>query len=155
MAFTEDGGGFPFHCDDAKMLIGGSGKWATHFSYIGRPGFANNKIHIISNLLTDIDYLKKVIGKRPNNIFIIANTNAAYEADELKRSYPEIRIALHKTNNAKIVLIEPDKVWVSSADFGKTPKNQINSTIGLHSKTIHDKIISEKFQVMWNEALEI
>ncbi len=141
MTFTDDGAGFSFHCEDAKMLIGGSGTCATLFSYIGRPNHSNDEIHIITGLLSDIDYLKQIIGKRPSNIFIIAIVRALTEAHELKITFPEIRIALHKMNNAKIVLIAPDKVWVSSADFGKTPKKQCDSTIGLHSQDIHDRIV--------------
>jgi hypothetical protein len=57
--------------------------------------------------------------------------------------------------NAKIVLIAPDKVWVSCADFGKTPKKQRDSTIGLHSQDIHDRIVLDVFEKMWNDADEI
>ncbi len=45
MTFTDDGAGFSFHYKDAKMLIGGSGTWATHFSYIGRPTHSNDEIY--------------------------------------------------------------------------------------------------------------
>lgn len=71
----------------------------------------------------------------------------------LKRGFPEVRIALHGNNNAKVVLVAPDTVWVSSADFGKTAR--IESTVGLHSSALFNKTRESFFNRMWAEATEI
>ncbi|WP_143047720.1 hypothetical protein [Variovorax sp. YR266] len=60
--------------------------------------------------------------------------DAQREARMLKLRFPEVRIALHHNNNAKVVLVAPDTVWVSSADFGKTAR--IKSAVGLHSNIV-------------------
>ncbi|BEP62310.1 hypothetical protein GmRootV213_28640 [Variovorax sp. V213] len=71
----------------------------------------------------------------------------------LKLRFPEVRIALHRNNNAKVVLVAPDTVWVSSADFGKT--TQIESAVGLHSSAVFKRTRESFFNRVWAEATEI
>ena len=68
----------------------------------------------------------------------------------LKLRFPEVRIALHRRNNAKVVLVAPDTVWVSTADFGKT--TQIESAVGLHSCTVFQRTLESLFNKVWAEA---
>lgn len=149
MAFNSDNGGFPFKCDDAKFSICAS-TWNTKLSQIGR---LKGEIYIMTNLLIDIDYISSIISKRPNNISIIADEAARENALLLKAKYPNIRIALHPHMNAKVVLIEPKTIWVSSSDFGKS--NKLESAIGLHSSSTLKRVKESFFNAEWEKAKEI
>jgi len=56
-------------------------------------------------------------------------------------------------NNAKVVLVSPDTVWVSSSDFGKTKK--IESAVGLHSSIVYQRTLDSLFNRIWADAREI
>lgn len=149
MTFSDDGGGFTFSCDDAKMSICAS-SWSTRLSQIGST---ENPIFIVTRELPDINYILKIIGKRPRNIYIIANTSAEINAKLIKNKFPRVRILLHHDVNAKIVMVSPNTIWISSADFGKTTK--IESTIGIHSSELFDKTVGNVFNKIWLESVEI
>jgi hypothetical protein len=149
MIFSNDSGGFVFSCEDAKMSICTS-SWNKRLSQIAR---VIGPILIMTGSLPDAEYISQTLGKRPRDIFIIANVDAQEEARMLKRRFPDVRIALHGNNNAKVVLVAPDTVWVSSADFGKSAR--IESTVGLHSSALFNKTRASFFNRMWAEATEI
>jgi len=149
MVFTDDGGGFAFSCEDAKMSICAS-TWNTRLSQIAK---ATEPIFIMTGALPDLEYISKILSKRPRNIFIVANAGGESDARILKSRFPAIRIALHPNNNAKVVLIGLGTTWVSSADFGKTTK--IESAVGMHSTVVYDKTLEFLFKKVWAEATEI
>jgi hypothetical protein len=149
MTFSDDGGGFAFSCDDAKMSRCAS-TWNTRLSQIARVA---GPIFIMTKLLPDIEYISEIIGKRPRDIFIIANSAARLDAERLKIKFPSIRIVLHSKNNAKVVLVSPDTVWISSSDFGKT--NQIESAVGFHSSSLYEKTQELLFKKVWSESQEV
>lgn len=149
MAFSDDNGGFPFSCNDAKMSICAS-TWNTRLSQIGS---STGPIFIMTGALPDVEYISRIIGKRPRDISIIANTCASLEARQLKSRFQLIRIALHPKTNAKVVLVAPGTVWVAIADFGKT--DQIESAVGLHSATVYKKTLESLFNPMWTKATEL
>lgn len=149
MAFNDDCGGLSFSCEDAKMSIRAS-TWNTRLSQIART---KGTIYIMTGALPDIPYISRIIGKRPHDILIIANTSAEKNAKLLKQNFPVVRIALHPNNNAKVVLVSPETVWVSSSDFGKTTK--IESAVGIHSSTLLDDTVKFLFKKIWEESTEI
>lgn len=149
MAFNDDNGGFMFACDDAKMSICAS-TWNSRLSQIGR---ATGPIFVMTGLLPDPDYISQIIGKRPRDFFIIANSDAEADARYLKRRYPNIRIVLHSKTNAKVVLVAPGTVWVSSSDFGKS--DQIESAVGMHSDVLYRKTLDKLFNRVWAESREV
>ena len=149
MVFSDDSRGFAFSCEDAKMSICTS-KWNTRLAQIAR---VVGPVLIMTGSLPDPEYISQTLGKRPRDIFIIANAAAQREARMLKLRFPEVRIALHPNTNAKVVLVAPDTVWVSSADFGKT--TQIESAVGLHSSIVFKKTRESLFNRVWAEATEV
>lgn len=149
MAFSDDSGGFAFTCDDAKMSICSS-TWNTRLSQIGR---ATGPIFVMTGLLPDTAYISQILSKRPRNIFIIANDVSQASAEFLKRSFPEVRIVLHPKNNAKVVLVAPDTVWISSSDFGKS--DQIESAVGMHSEALYKRTLELLFNKVWVQSREI
>ena len=149
MIFRDDSGGFAFSCEDAKISVCTS-TWNKRLSQIAR---VVGPILIMTGSLPDPEYISRTLGKRPRDIFIIANADAQKEARALKQRFPDVRVALHHNNNAKVVLVAPDTVWVSSADFGKTTR--IESTVGLHSSAVFNKTRESLFSWIWAEATEI
>lgn len=149
MAFSDDGGGFAFACEDAKISICAS-TWNTRLSQLGR---VEGPVFIMTGALTGHDYIARIVGKRPQNIFIIANSHAEMDAKALKLKFPMVRIVLHKNNNAKVVLVSPDTVWVSSSDFGET--KQIESAVGIHSTGVYGKTLDSLFRKVWDEGTEV
>lgn len=149
MAFSDDNGGFAFSCNDAKMCICAS-TWNTRLSQLGK---VLGPVRILTGQLPDVEYLGQIISKRPYDIFIVAHTTARKEAELLKLQFPSIRIALHDKNNAKVVLLPPATIWVSSADFGKSKMNE--TTVGLHSIEVYDRTVETVFNKAWSEAREL
>lgn len=149
MAFSDDGGGFSFSCEDAKMSICAS-TWNTRLSQLGR---VKGPVWIMTRSLPGHEYIAQIIGKRPQDIFIIANSSAEIEAKALKLKFPMVRIVLHRNNNAKVVLVSPDTVWVSSSDFGET--KHIESAIGIHSAGVYNKTLDSLFRKVWEEGTEV
>jgi hypothetical protein len=134
-----DPAGFAFSCEDAKLSISAS-TWNTRLSQLARM---NGPLLIMTRLLPNLDYIARIVGKRPVDICILANSEAEADARQLKARFPAIRIALHPNINAKVVLLAPDTVWVGSADFGES--KEVESAIGLHSKAAHERAVSSLF----------
>jgi hypothetical protein len=149
MAFSDDGGGFAFSCDDAKISICAS-TWSTHLSQIARVA---GPIFIMTGLLPDTEYISRIIEKRPRDITIIANSAAGPDAELLKIKFPSIKIFLHNDNNAKVVLVSPCTVWISSSDFGKA--NKIESAVGFHSISLFEKTQTLLFNKVLSGSQEV
>lgn len=149
MAFSDDGGGFGFSCDDAKLTIGAS-TWNTKLSQLGHM---LGPLFIMTRLLPNLNYISRIVSKRPRDIYILASTDAEANARELKAQFPAIRIALHSQINAKAVFLGPETVWIGSADFGES--KMIESSIGIHSETVFNKAVTSLFNPTWKASREI
>lgn len=151
MAFEDDGGGFAFSCDDAKFSICAS-TWGTRLSQISK---SPQKVLIMTNSIDDVLYIADILRKSLGEVRVLANSLAKKEAELLKKELPTIRIALHPTNNAKIVLVSPNTVWISSADFGRSKIKMIESAVGIHSHEVFNKALNVFFEKAWAEATEL
>ena len=149
MSFSADNGGFPFSCEDAKFSICAS-TWNTRLSQIGR---STGAIRIMTHGLPDPDYIARIFSKRPDNIYLIANSDAQAEALLIKAQFPKVRIVLHPRMNAKVVFIEPETVWLSSSDFGHT--RAIESAVGFHSVDLHNRAVEHLFNKEWQNSAEL
>ena len=149
MTFSDDPGSFAFACDDAKLSIVAS-TWNTKLSQLARmPG----PLLVMTRLLPNLDYIGRIVGKRPKDIYILASTEAEADARKLKAQFPAVRIALHREIIAKAVFLGPETVWIGSADFGES--KLIESAIGLHSETVFNRPSPHFFNPTWATAREI
>lgn len=152
MAFSDDRAGFRFECADAKMSLGSS-TWSTRLSQIGRM---SGHICVMTRTLPGTDYISDIVGKRPRNISIIANCEARSAAEILKNRFPDVHVALHAKNNAKVVLIAPGTVWVSGADFGEGEGSDwIDAAVGMHSEDLFKRTYEDLFLKLWRESQEL
>ena len=113
-------------------------------------------VRLITYSLPDLESIRRVLSKRPENIFIIANpraANAESRAEEIKEEFPNIRIALNSETHSKVVLIEPDSLMVSSANFGKSGWHE--TTVSFHQKEAHDYYVENEFEPLWNISDEV
>lgn len=149
MSFSADNGGFQFSCEDAKFSICAS-TWNTRLSQIGK---STGAIRIMTHALPDPDYIARIFSKRPENIYLIANSDAQAEARLIKAQFPKVRIVLHPRMNAKLVLIEPGTVWLSSSDFVHT--KSIESAVGFHSVDLHNRAVEHLFNKEWQNSVEL
>lgn len=149
MAFNDDNGGFAFSCNDAKFSLCAS-TWNTKLSQLGK---LQGAVCIMTHHLTNVEYISRILSKRPSNIYIIAHEEAKENAIKIKRSFPMIRLALHKKINAKIVLVEPETVWVSSADFGES--KMLESAVGFHSVDVYNRTLEKLFRREWLNSIEL
>ncbi|WP_367380620.1 hypothetical protein [Stenotrophomonas cyclobalanopsidis] len=152
MAFSDDRGGFSFECADAKMSLGSS-TWNTRLSQIGSM---SGHMYVMTRRLRGTDYISKIISKRPRDISIIANYEAREAAEILKSRFPDIHVALHSHNNAKVALIAPGTVWVSGADFGEGEgPGWIDAAVGMHSEDLFKRTYEDLFLKLWRESQEL
>ena len=126
--FKTDNGGKALALKDVKLCTSAS-TWNTRLSQIGRfPG----RVIICTFSLPDLEYIQKILDKRSKGVTIIAHERFSDRARILKNKYPDLQIICRSDVHAKIVLIEPCTVWLSSANFGKS--GWFEHTIGIHSK---------------------
>lgn len=159
--YKTDAGGFATQCDDIKIFTEGS-TWNTRLSQIAKSehnilimtnGFEVRKDEYHSgDVIGEDSYIRQIFDKRPRNIFVIFNSKNLEDAYKLKSVYPEIIFRHHEKMNAKVVMIEPEIVMFSSADFGFS--KQIELGVGFHSEEIY-KHTRDLFANMWKQAKEL
>ncbi len=152
MSFKTDAGGFAFKCGDVK-LQGGSSSWASRLSQLGKM---KGCVRILTYSLPDLESIRGVLSKRPEDILIIANPKAANvesRAEAIKEEFPNIRIALNKETHSKVLSIAPDSLMVSSANFGKSGWHE--TTVSFHQKEAHDHYVENDFEPLWNISEEV
>lgn len=161
MKFTTDNGGFATSCNDIKLFFSNS-TWATKLSQLAKT---NGKLIIMTrglssrsdkyfkeNIKDDNSYIRNILGKRPDNVYIICNSEAIDEARIIKQLYPKILIKHHPKVNANIALMEPRTVFFSSSSFGYS--NYDDFGIGFHSEDIYNKL-KEKFREQWKKGIVV
>ena len=128
MKAKTDTDGEAINIKDAKLFFGDNSTWATRLSQLAK---VKGNVYISTFSLPDLPYAQEILEKRPRDIFIIAHSMFNTKALAIKDAFPDIRIALRDDIHAKIVLAEPETVWLSSANFGRS--GWIEHGIGMHS----------------------
>ena len=148
MTYKTDNGGVAFKANDAKLYFAGS-TWGMKLSQLNRQ---SGVVRIVTYSLPDMAYVKQQFERRPYDIWIICHTKFIDRAETLKRTFPDVRIAVRNDVHAKVLLIEPSTLYVTSANFGAS--HWIESGIGIHSKPAHDSALAT-FENVWSGSREI
>lgn len=161
MKFNTDNGGFATSCNDIKIFNSNS-TWATKLSQLAKfsgkliimtqkfqPRFTK---YFTENIEDEHSYIRNILDKRPNDIYIICNTNDINNAKIIKQLYPNIRISYHDKVTANIALLEPCTVLFSSASFGYSANDEFG--VGFHSKEIYNKM-KDLLKEHWLKATEL
>lgn len=127
MMFRTDCGGAALKAD--IKISAGASTWNTRLSQIGKT---NNDIIIVTYTLNDYEYIKKIISKRYQGmgITILCNSKFLANAYHIKSCFPEIKMFANPNVHAKMVLLEPRTVWVSSENLGYKKKS-FDATVGI------------------------
>lgn len=161
MKFKSDGGGFATSCDDIKLLCGSS-TWATRLSQLAKT---KNKLLIMTygfkarytkypseDIRNEYSYVRNILNKHPQNVFIICNTDSVEDAKIIKQIYPDAKIKHNENINANIVLLEPKTLFFASDNFGYSPYDEFG--VGFHSERIYNKVL-ELFRAQWKKSKEL
>lgn len=147
--FKTDMHGIAFKCDDAKLTVGSS-TWGMRLSQLARQ---DGIVRIITYSLPDMRYVREQLGRRPTDMYLVANSKFIERAWEIKREFPNIRVA-HKDNvHSKVCLIEPHTIIISSANFGNSHKWH-ETTVSFHSKDAHDWYV-DAYESLWSGSQEL
>jgi len=138
--FKTDGGGYALRLNDAKISVGLT-SWNTKLSQIAKTPVERRIIIVTYSLPRYQTFIPKILEKRSANVLIICHMKFMERALELQKRFPLLRFRFLDNVHAKVVLIEPDTVWLSSANFGSS--KWIECTIGIHSEKAYDVTLKE------------
>jgi phosphatidylserine/phosphatidylglycerophosphate/cardiolipin synthase-like enzyme len=149
MAFKTDAGGKAFKCSDAKLQANAS-TWATKLSQLGKQ---SGVVRIVTYSLPDMQYVRVQLARRSKDILLIAHDKFENRAVEIKQEFPSIRVAVREKVHSKVLLIAPQTIIISSANFGDSGWHE--TSVSFHSKEAHDWYVDEVFDPLWQSCKEI
>ena len=130
MNFNSNGGGIAVRAD-IRVVAGGS-TWNTRLAQLLR---GNRKIVICTFSLSP-DYVGRLLRKRSRDVVLVVNSKFAGKAMEVKREFPNVRIFLAANTHAKMALVEPDMVWLSSENLVRS--RNFENTVGICSRDVYE-----------------
>jgi len=137
VSFKTDPGGLA-----TKASIKVSSRASTWNTRLSQLLIGNKDIIICTFSLPKTDeYLGRLLQKRSNGVTIIANSKFGKQARMLKAQYPNLRIFLSPTVHAKLALVSPNIVWMSSENF--VHSRNFENTIGIHSVPVYKYLIQQ------------
>ena len=151
MGWKDDVHGKLLKSGEIKLYFNGGHTWRTKLSQLAKQ--KGKVVRIVTYSLPDMKSIDGILEKRPSDIFLICNEKFIKDAQRIKIKFPKIRIATYAKVHSKVVLIEPDTVYVSSANFGNSGWHE--TSIGIRSKTAHDEYVKNSFDKLWDISVEL
>ena len=137
MAFKTDCGGVAMTAE--VKLSKASTTWNTRLSQIHRM---EGDIYICTFSLCNREYISKILNRRSKDVTIICNSRYEANARQLKQDFPETRFFVNPNAHAKLVLIGPKTVWLSSENLGRK-KETFDASIGIHSEEAYQHYLAQ------------
>lgn len=150
MTWADDAHGILLSIGEAKLYRNGGHTWAMKLSQLHRQ---KGICRIVTYSLPDIQYVHRQLDRRPHGVFIVFHEKFLRRGRELKNEFPLVRFACCNNVHSKVCMIEPNTVYVSSANFGYSGWHE--TTIGIRSKKAHDWYLQNSFLPLWNESKEL
>ena len=75
---------------------------------------------IVTYSLPSLNEIEEILDKRTIGVTIIANSKFEKKAMRIQDHYPDLKIILRPDVHAKMLLVAPEIVWLSSANFGNS-----------------------------------
>lgn len=145
MAWNNDEHGMVVKAVEVK-LFKPSHSWGMKLSQLSRQ---LGHVRILTYSLPDHEYICQQFGRRPNNISILCHSKFRDRAAAIKSSFPEIGVALSDNIHAKLLLIEPGTIYVTSANFGDSQWNEVG--VGIRSESGH-RWYADMFDEIWEKS---
>ena len=125
---------------DGKMKLSNFGvTWNTRLHRLLKQ---EGNITICTHSIANMAFLTRLLRVRSENVTIIVNSKYAYTAQKYKNWYPKIDMYISPYAHAKLVLAEPDIVYLSSENLGNNP-GSFDATIGLESAEAYEHYKSQ------------
>jgi hypothetical protein len=139
MSFRTDSGGMALEAE--IKLSNKATTWNTRLDHISRHDRA---VTLVTFSLCDYDYICRIVSKRERGAGITIICNSKYESNAylIKRAFPDLKIYVNPYAHAKLALVEPGTVWLSSENLGKK-KNTFDASIGIHSEEAYNHYYSQ------------
>ena len=146
MAFKTDCGGTALTAD--IKISNKATTWNTRLSQIGRH---DKQVTIVTFSLCDLGYISKIVSKREGGVGITIVCNSKYEPNAwlLKRAFPKLRMFVSPYAHAKLALIEPEIVWISSENLGHK-SSTFDASVGIHDKDSYNHYFSQVESLLRN-----
>ena len=134
MAFKTDCGGAAMTTN--VKLSNKCTTWNTRLQHIGKH---DNEVILVTFSICNHEYISKLISKRERGagITIICHSKYEVNAYHLKRAFPDLKIYVKPYVHAKLALIGPDTVWLSSENLGRK-HNTFDASIGIQDTAAFD-----------------
>jgi len=146
MAFQTDNGGLALKAD---IKIGADAStWNTRLSQLSRT---DAEVILCTYSLPNIPSVRQILDRRSRNITLIVNARFAAQANALKRAYPELTLYLIPRTHAKMALIAPATVWLSSENIGTS--GWYENTVGIRSAAAYDYLRASVFRMLARNGL--
>jgi len=115
--------------------------WNTRLQHIGKH---DNEVIIVTFSLCNFEYISKLVSKRERGAGITIICNSKYEMNAylLKKEFPDLKIYVNPYAHAKLALIGPETVWLSSENLGRK-QNTFDASIGIQSPEAYDHYHSQ------------
>ena len=153
MSFNTDNGGLAVKVTE-KIKVSSSESASTWNTRLSQIAYQSGEIFICTYSLPDLNYITRILDKRSTGITVLANSKFVDKAKELKKLYPNLNIKLAPDTHAKIVLVPPNTVWLSSANFGQS--RWFENTIGIKNEKVYEFYINEiKRFINGSETVEL
>lgn len=138
---------------EMKIYWSSDHTWNMKLSQIGRPSQSDRKLYIATYSLPDLNYVIEVLAHRPtgHNVFLMANSRFQAQAIQLLDHFSEMQIRMHPEMHCKFVLVEPETVFLGSANFGRSRWHE--TMIGIKCRTTAQSLYLHTWLPAWNESI--
>ena len=147
MGWVNDTHGLAFKASELKLYFDGEHTWAMKLSEIARR---KGRIFLVTYSLPNLKYVVDLLGKRPTNIWLIANSKFGDRAWAIKRRLPDVHVAVVPDVHTKVCVIEPKTIYITSANFGISKWHE--TTLGVRSATAASAYLEQSFWPLWNRS---
>jgi hypothetical protein len=131
-------------------LYRSSHSWGMKLSQLPRQSGA---VYIMTYSLPDMDYVKRQLGRRPENIHMICHSKFIGRAQQIKDTFPAIRVAVYDATHSKVLAIEPRTLYITSTNFGDSHWHE--TTIGVRSAEAFRYFVGQIFTPLWDRCREL
>ena len=152
LSMKSDAHGILVKPKEMKIYWSSDHTWNMKLSQIGRPSQIDRNLYIATYSIPDLDYVVEVLAHRPTgrNVFLMAHSKFYSKAIQLLNHFRDLRIRLHPAMHSKFAIVEPETVFLGSANFGRSKWHE--TMIGIKDRTIAQSLYLNTWAPAWRES---
>jgi len=130
---------------EAKIKLSNFGvTWNTRLQKLLKQ---DGNITFCTYSIANMPFVTRLLQTRSENVTIIMNSRYAYLAQKYKNWYPQVEMYISPDVHAKLVIAEPNIVYLSSENLGNNP-GSFDATIGVESEEAYEHYKSQVDRVL-------